>query len=230
MQAATNAPTLRSIQSTKAYRAHDLIRLRALPLADDAPEWLASAFAQAPFSVVRRAEAPSGFVAVGFRGSARSHRYGTFVATDSVLADWSPESLLHRHARSERETLRAFAAFRQLVEERTFDSLVWGPTGSVGFELAAEWAAVTDTSDLDVLVRAPSPLTRAHARSLRARLETIERDRGLRIDVQLETPAGGVALAEWSEDKPRVMVRSARGPSLVADPWALSALTCEANR
>jgi phosphoribosyl-dephospho-CoA transferase len=43
---------------------------------------------------------------------------------------------------------------------------------------------------------------------------------GVRIDAQLETPGGGVALNEWAEGKPRVMVRSASGPSLIHDPWA----------
>ena len=87
-----------------------------------------------------------------------------------------------------------------------------------------------ETSDLDLLVRTPSSLSRAQARGWRARLEGIEREIGLRIDAQLETPAGGVALNEWIEDTPRVMVRGASGPSLIADPWAPDALPCEAAR
>ena len=45
---------------------------------------------------------------------------------------------------------------------------------------------------------------------------------GVRIDAQLETPAGGVALAEYASRKARVMARHASGPQLVADPWAAS--------
>ena len=226
MQAATNAATFRG---THAYRAHDLLRLRAFPAADDVPAWLAGSFAQAPFAVVRRAEAPSGFVAVGFRGPSRSDRYGAFVATDAVLSACSPEALLHTRIGAERERFRAFAALQQIIDEGGFDSLLWGPTGSVGFEFATGQPTVTNASDLDLLIRTPSPLARVHAPARRARWEGIEREMGLRIVAQLETPAGGVALSEWAQDKPRVMVRSARGPGLVEDPWAPGALMHEAG-
>ncbi len=230
MPAASQAAAFRDANgNAHAYGAHDLLRLRSLAPADDAPCWLADAFSEAPFAVVRRAEAPSGFVAVGFRGPSRSDRYGTLVALDAVLSVWSPEDLLYRRPSSERETLSAFTALTQIIAAGDFRSFAWGPTGSVGFELATAQPTVTRVSDLDLLVRTPSPLARAHARTLRTTLERIERDCGLRIDAQLETPAGGVALGEWAQDKPRVMVRSARGPSLVDDPWAAAAVPCEAE-
>jgi len=42
---------------------------------------------------------------------------------------------------------------------------------------------------------------------------------GTRIDAQLETPAGGVALAELAAHKPHVLARASSGAQLVADPW-----------
>ena len=214
----------------KAYQAHDLLQLLALPLTEDRPAWLTSAFADAPFAVVRRAEAPSGFVAVGFRGLTRSQRYGMFVAHDDVLSVSSPEDLFDRPVCPGRARLRVFTALREIAERGCLETFVWGPTGSVGFELATARPTVTETSDLDLLIRTPSPLVRAHARSLRERLATIEHDIGLRIDAQLETPAGGVALSEWCEDKPRVMARSACGPCLIDDPWADGGSPLEAHR
>ncbi|RDU99048.1 malonate decarboxylase holo-ACP synthase [Trinickia dinghuensis] len=213
-----------------AYRAHDLLRLCALPLTEDRPSWLTTAFADAPFAVVRRAEAPAGFVAVGFRGLTRSQRYGMFVAHDDVLSALSPEDLLGRPACPGRSRLKVLTALREIVERGCLEALVWGPTGSAGFELATARPTVTETSDLDLLIRMPVPLTRAYARLLRERLASVERDVGLRIDAQLETPAGGVALDEWVEDKPRVMARSASGPSLIDDPWADSVAPQEARR
>jgi phosphoribosyl-dephospho-CoA transferase len=203
-----------------AYQAHDLLRLRALPPAADQPTWLSDAFAEAPFAVVRRAVAPPGFVAAGFRGSTRSHRYGALVPCDAILSAASPETLLLRRASAERATLKAFAALQQIVERRCMDSLVWGPTGSVGFELATATATVTEASDLDLLIRTPLRLTHSYARSVRERLTSVEHDFALRIDAQLETPAGGVALSEWAEGKPRVMARCVDGPRLIEDPWA----------
>jgi phosphoribosyl-dephospho-CoA transferase len=109
-------------------------------------------------------------------------------------------------------------ALRQ--EARCLDTFSWGPTGSVGFELVSRKPVVTATSDLDLLIRAPKTLSRERATQMLSELESHARHVGIRVDVQLETPAGGVALAEWAAGKPRVMARHARGPSLVADPWA----------
>ncbi|KAF1311862.1 hypothetical protein BLX42_06440 [Pseudomonas sp. SG-MS2] len=47
-----------------------------------------------------------------------------------------------------------------------------------------------------------------------------------RIDVQLQTPAGGIALREWAGVAQRVLLKSALGARLVADPWNL--LECAA--
>jgi phosphoribosyl-dephospho-CoA transferase len=62
-------------------------------------------------------------------------------------------------------------------------------------------------------------LSRECAADLLSYLQTLARETGIRIDAQLETPAGGVALAEWAAGKPRVMARHASGPQLLADPW-----------
>lgn len=208
-----------AISKTGAYRAHDLLRLRALPVMDDVPAWLPLAFAGAPFAVVRRAAAPSGYVAVGFRGALRAQRYGGFVSHDSIESALSPEHLRERPIPTERSTLKAFSALQTIVEQRCFGALHWGPTGSIGFELATGQPAANPTSDLDLLLHTPSRLPRENARAMRRQLKGIEEAIDIRIDVQLETPRGGVALSEWADDKRRVMVRSARGPSLVADPW-----------
>lgn len=205
----------------KEYEAHDLLRLRALPPTSDVPAWLTCVFADAPYTVVRRAEAPPGFVAAGFRGPSRAQRYGTFVALDSIVSACSPEHLRDRPLSPERRALSAFQALAALTRHGWLDALTWGPTGSVGFELATGHPVVSDTSDLDLLIRMPTPLPRVTARTLRARLSTVEAALGVRIDTQLETPAGGVALSEWADHKPRVMVRSRGGPSLVADPWSM---------
>jgi phosphoribosyl-dephospho-CoA transferase len=79
---------------------------------------------------------------------------------------------------------------------------------------------VTATSDLDLLIRMPQTLSRERATQILSELESHAQRAGIRVDVQLETPAGGIALAEWAAGKPRVMARRAQGPLLIADPWA----------
>jgi len=79
---------------------------------------------------------------------------------------------------------------------------------------------VSASSDLDLLIRTPEKLSRDAAAHLLDRLQALAHQAGIRVDAQLETPAGGVALVEWAAGKIRVMARHARGPQLIADPWA----------
>jgi phosphoribosyl-dephospho-CoA transferase len=96
----------------------------------------------------------------------------------------------------------------------TFLGLAWGPTGSVGFELATGTAVVGPASDLDVVVRAPEPWSHVRARELADDLARLP----VRVDTQLDTPSGAVALAEYARGG-RVLLRTPDGPKLTNDPW-----------
>lgn len=204
------------------WRPHDLLRLRRLQQFDGEPAWVREAFARAPYAVVRRALAAEGVIAIGVRGVGRSQRYGTWASADDIEHVISPEALAHRSPAGERATLPAFAALAALQSEADgpLRGFVWGPTGSAGFELAAQVPTVSESSDLDLLIRTPSKLAHEDAVRLLGHLQALAQRAGIRVDAQLETPAGGVALAEWAAGKAQVMARDARGPQLVADPWA----------
>ena len=91
----------------------------------------------------------------------------------------------------------------------------WGVTGSVGYQLATGLPTVTTGSDLDLLLRVPEPLSRGAAAELLSQLDGAPS----RIDMQLETPHGAVALREWAGQTARVLLKCATGARLVADPW-----------
>jgi phosphoribosyl-dephospho-CoA transferase len=97
--------------------------------------------------------------------------------------------------------------------------LAWGPTGSVGFELATGVAAAGAASDLDVVVRAPEPWPLERAREIADHLQRLP----ARVDAQLDTPAGAVALAEYVRGG-QVLVRTPDGPRLSRDPWPEAAI------
>jgi len=205
--------------------AHDLLRLVRLPSFDGEPDWVRAAFARAPFAVVRRAVAAPGFIAVGVRGSGRAQRYGTWADTADIEAAIRPEELTAgTPVDLTRCALPAFALLAALRRDaRSLCAFSWGPTGSVGFELATGTPTVTMTSDLDLLIRSPQKLSRENAVQMLSELTAHAQRAGIRVDAQLETPAGGIALAEWAAGKTRVMARHAQGPQLLADPWASSA-------
>lgn len=200
-------------------RAHDLLwgmPLTALP--GGAPHWALQGVASGQPVVVRRAACADGWVAVGVRGLRRDQRLGTQMRLADIQRLQSPEALRWQAA-SQWPALQALVAVAPLLETT---GLAWGPTGGVGYQLATGIGVLHLASDLDLIVRTPHPLARAKARELLDVLNCAP----CRIDVQLETPAGAVALREWAGSARRVLLKSPLGARLVADPWA--ALECAA--
>ncbi len=184
---------------------------------ESVPAWVPTSLARTSWVVVRRARAPAGLIPVGVRGSTRAERFAALLAPDDVAARVTPEDLVaervwHHMPRARRPgPLRVLDAVDELFASF---GLVWGPTGSVGFELATGVAAASTTSDLDVVVRAPEPWPLESAREIADHLNRLP----TRVDAQLDTPAGAVMLAEYTRGD-RVLLRTLDGPRLVHDPW-----------
>jgi phosphoribosyl-dephospho-CoA transferase len=204
----------------RAVKPHDLLRITVDPHAfPDAPEWVGRALVRAPYVVVRRAPSLKGVIAVGVRGAERRERFGTWLDSSHAIAVVTPEELRGVAPEAGRVDLPAFALLRAIAPLCDDTGCAWGPTGSVGFELASGVATVTPTSDLDLLVRAPAPLTRKQAGHFYSALSSAASAMGTRIDIQVETCDSVFSLAEFAGPGGRVMLRSPAGPVLVADPW-----------
>ena len=199
---------------------HDLLRLASgsvLCREGPAPAWVTASLARAPWVVVRRARTPTGLIPVGVRGLTRGERFAALLASDVVAARVTPEDLAASRGWCHTPRARWVGPLQVLdAVDELFASLgvAWGPTGSVGFELATGVATAGTASDLDVVVRVLEPWTLEKAREIAddlARLPT-------RVDVQLDAPAGAVMLAEYARGG-RVLLRTPDGPRLVYDPW-----------
>ena len=202
---------------------HDLLRLGdradlvcSIPL----PGWVLEALDRAPFVVARRAPLLGGrLVPVGVRGPSRRDRFAAHAPIDAVAERIAPEQLAEaRLWRGSPRRTRIPALGSLEVADRVFGSLgiSWGPIGSVGFELASGLAAASPASDLDLLLRCQAPLSVSTARRLLAALAAAP----VRVDVQIEAPAGAVALTEYARGEAPMLLRTADGPRLVDDPWA----------
>ncbi|WP_433283026.1 malonate decarboxylase holo-ACP synthase [Pseudonocardia xinjiangensis] len=199
---------------------HDLLRLSgaaadALPAG--APSWVRSALRATPWVVVRRAAVPDGLIAVGVRGSGRSHRHAWSVTPHDVVRRVAPEDLVDVPSASGAEVaaIRAFRAVRTLLDE---SGMAWGPTGSVGFELTTGSPTASPDSDLDLLVRAPQ-LTSAVLNRLAAVRRHLDRSE-VRVDCQVEIRTGAIALDELLSAGRDVLVKTPLGPQLL--PRALA--------
>lgn len=193
--------------------AHDLLwGMTPAQLPADAPEWAVESLNAGQPVVVRRALADSGYVAVGVRGVAREQRLAAFMAVDSIACRVSPEALCNVQSPRDLPVVHALKQLRPMLDDCGW---VWGVSGSAGFELASGIAAMHAGSDLDLILRTPQLLPRNQARKLVELFDQV----ACRVDMQLQTPFGAVALREWAGQSAKVLLKNAHQACLVSDPW-----------
>ena len=201
-------------------RTHDFLSIAAdseFPQGD-LPPWVMENLSRTRTVVVRRATAPGGWVSIGIRGKARHERYGSLLRIEDVTLHCTPESLATVDWRQFTRTPRCFPVWRALESVSEFaekERLVWGPVGSVGYQLATGIDAVTIASDLDIVVRFTIPPNRG----LLEEFHKANRVNEVRIDVTLEGPPGAVSLEEYLRRPYRSLIKTNKGPRLGAFVW-----------
>ena len=202
----------------EAVRVHDLLWIskdtELFSLGQ--PAWVRDVLTRSSVVVVRRADAPPGFIAVGIRGSSRGQRHAAFLRKADVLAYRTPESLAAEqvwHEASAALPLPLLGALKMVGEFSRRNHLVWGPIGSVGYQLATGMPAASVASDLDLIIRCDELLSHTCLQALHA----IQAG-PVRLDVILEGPRGAVALEEYLQDRP-ALIKTVRGPRIAAFTW-----------
>jgi phosphoribosyl-dephospho-CoA transferase len=163
----------------------------------------------------------------------RSQRFAAWLAVTDIAERRSPEELwdsfenrptpgfAYVPKQTRKEVVPALAALARVAPLLKRHGYRWGPGGSVGFELATAAATATASSDLDIILRQARRLEPDEARALQAAL--VEAAAPARIDALLETPRGGVSLADLAAAPTHVLVRTPDGTRLAADPWMADA-------
>lgn len=193
-------------------QAHDLLWGMTLDLLDaNAPAWVKTVIAQGQPVVVRRAITDAKRVAVGIRGAARHERYAASMPIAAITKQLKPEQLSDALERFP-QLMDGLQKIQELLNQSHW---TWGYTGSVGFELATGINSVSAKSDIDLLIRTAEFLSKNDAQQL---LQSLEHT-GLKLDVQLQTPNGGVALKEWASTTGKVLLKCDHGAVLVNNPW-----------
>ena len=206
---------------------HDLIRLRepiALAVNEPAPSWVEPVLRRTPWVVVRRGHVRDGMMPVGVRGLTRSQRFAAFASIAEIADRLSPEDLAGSSyvlSQKRKDAVPALAALDRVAGLLMRRGHHWGPGGSVGFEIATGAATATASSDLDLILRQDRQLEPNKATDLLAALAKAAAP--ARIDVMLETPMGGVSLADLAALPAQLLVRTPCGPRLSVDPWMVDA-------
>ncbi|OTG94859.1 phosphoribosyl-dephospho-CoA transferase [Acinetobacter sp. ANC 3832] len=194
-------------------QAHDLLWGMTLDfLTKDAPDWVKNTVRQGHPVVVRRALTNATEVAIGIRGLARNERYAAHMPIASITKQLKPEALTDVNLQDFPHLMTQLQAIQKILNQENW---IWGYTGSVGFELATHLKTVTKNSDIDLLIRTDEFLQKDKAQRLMQQLEKTQ----LKLDVQLQTPNGGVALKEWARMTGKVLLKRNDGAVLVNNPW-----------
>jgi|HubBroStandDraft_6_1064221.scaffolds.fasta_scaffold802740_2 phosphoribosyl-dephospho-CoA transferase len=203
------------VHSLLQIRSPSVLQWEAAP-----PAWAIESLRRAPFVVVRRATHIPLSYPVGVRGASRSQRVAAWLPKHAMEECISPQMLARARAwrRASDWSLTPAIASLEAVDAILGASGLagaWGPTGSAGFELASCTPATHLESDLDLTIDAPAALSANVLAKLQQALSALR----VRIDLQLEVPQGAVLFSEVMNGARPIMLRSARGPRLVNDPW-----------
>jgi len=202
-----------------SFLAHDLLwGMNCAHLSAAAPDWTHEILASAWPVVVRRAAPQNGSIPIGIRGHTRHQRWATWLPASTITRVLAPEALGTFIPQRDLPPWHALEFLRPKLDAL---GLVWGITGAAGFELATGISVLHANSDLDLLLRTPQPFSREQACHLWAKCQCAP----CRIDLQLQTPNGGLALAEWASHSARVLVKGDHAPRLLTDPWAVGEIS-----
>jgi phosphoribosyl-dephospho-CoA transferase len=203
-----------------SVRTHDLLEIDAkqfLSSQASAPEWVEGELRESPFAVVRRGPAPGNQIPIGVRGTGRNQRWAAFCHPKFVKNILTPSQLLTRAIPTSRANAIPALRALDLLKERWMENvLLWGPGGSVAFELASGRHVATPESDLDIVIYAERRMTAEEAKSLYDRAMNLLAV----VDIRVETPVSGFSLKEFAGRGPAaILLRLPRGFVLAKDPW-----------
>jgi phosphoribosyl-dephospho-CoA transferase len=154
---------------------------------------------------------------VGVRGATRNERWGGFCDEHLIRKIVRPAELLGL-SRSSTDLRRtpALRTLRELIEGWRDFSLQWGPTGSVGFELARGRQVTNEASDLDLAIDAPNWIAPEQARSLWDGVTGLH----TKVDIRVEAPKCSFSLEEYAHaSSSRILLRYPDGIRLGEHPW-----------
>ncbi|WP_173917544.1 malonate decarboxylase holo-ACP synthase [Halobacillus sp. Marseille-Q1614] len=202
---------------------HDLLEIKRnteFLLCSPVPDWVNTSLHETPVVVVRRAPRIDGKIPVGVRGKERSERFGAYIDSSDILKHFSPPTILQMKEwknKAQNHPMPAVQALDLVDEIVGKFKLLWGPGGSVGFELVSGNPTVKETSDLDIIIFSKEPFSVDTAIELLSRFNQLP----VTVDVQVEIPTGSISLAEYARGNFPILLKTNKGARLVDKPWGL---------
>lgn len=194
-----------------ALKAHDIVyfdSLEQVQFIGEVPDWVLHQQPCQHYAVVRRMKTPENLVPIGLRGTKRNERYGAFLPKEAIVKHIRPFEL----GSAIEPAHRLYETFQMIDPIFTSFGVRWGPTGSVGFELATKIAVTTRSSDIDLLISAQE-WSLETLQALDLALQKIP----ARLDIQVEIGDMGAAVLQDIVQHPDgFLLRTSTGPMLAS--------------
>ncbi len=193
-------------------KVHDIIKfpnLDKLKRFSSIPEWVFTLSSASNYGVVRRMPISNKLIPIGLRGEGREQRFGTYIHEDDIVEVITPISLVdYIDGFNDRIYYRALKSIRDEFEKL---HLLWGLTGSVGFEIATNINVTTIKSDIDISI-----YVEAIDEKLLTQVGEFLNRLDKKIDVQVEIPTVGAFLLNdyLKNQEIGFIVRTPFGPQL----------------
>lgn len=193
-------------------KVHDIVKFESIEHLEKSipiPDWAIGSPASKNFAVVRRMPIMDNKVPIGLRGDTREQRFGTFIDKNNILEVITPPSLVNRIENFNNKPY--YAALKSMKEQFEKMDILWGPTGSVGFELATSIKVTKKSSDIDLCI-----YMKQIQRELLMEIWRFLEGLNQRVDVQVEIASVGAFLLNdyVKHEKSGFIVRTPYGPQL----------------
>jgi phosphoribosyl-dephospho-CoA transferase len=193
-------------------KVHDIIKftnIDKLKRFSSIPDWVFSTPSASNFGVVRRMPISNKLIPIGLRGDGRARRFGTYIHEDHIEEVITPNSLVNRI--DEFQDKIYYPTLKSIRDEFAKLDLSWGPTGSIGFEIATNMNVTSINSDVDISI-----YVEAIDQDLLEEVGGFLRSLDRKIDVQVEVPILGAFLLNdfLKNQEPGFIVRTPFGPQL----------------
>jgi phosphoribosyl-dephospho-CoA transferase len=193
-------------------RPHDIIKFESLNkilFYSPMPQWVIEEKTCENFAVVRRMPITNK-VPIGLRGKTRSQRQAAFIESDNIIEVIQPESLVKRISLMENDGMKQSLTMLEGLMNKLL--LRWGIAGSLGFEIATQIKATSETSDIDVVIYVEE-IDIAVLTTVYEFISELE----VKVDVQVELDKiGSFVLADLILNyESTILIRTLYGPHLI---------------
>ena len=192
-------------------KVHDIVRFHTIEHLvhfTEIPAWIAHAKSAQNYAVVRRIPITEK-VPIGLRGNSRKERHACFINREAILEIIRPTDLVAKisSGRAEHYMSTLNDVKRIIAKHR----LLWGPTGSIGFELATGIKVTNPYSDYDIAIYIEE-IDIAVLKKLFISLNSLE----TKLDVQIELKnVGSFILLDFIKNySSGFLIRTIHGPQL----------------